>query len=128
MTTSMSSPASVNAGFDDYSPTRRKTVDLETIRLHFSSFFARLQSRVSLDTLRPLPMFLGVNPTNGLCFSSAAFTTPVRKIDKSTPEKIKSRVQLNLHFFLTNYVLVASMVGIVVALMHPGMVSHNGQN
>lgn len=97
------------------------SIDLESIRLHMSSLAARLQSRVSLDTLRPLPMFLGVNPDMGFCLSAGAFTPPVKKVDKATPEKISSRLQLNFKFFLTNYALVAAMVAVVVALMHPGM-------
>lgn len=70
------------------------SIDFESIRLHASSFVARVQSRISLDTLRPLPVFLGINPTNS-CFSAEAFTPPVKKIDKSTFEKIKSRMKLN---------------------------------
>lgn len=66
-------------------------------------------------------MFLGVNQTKGLCLSVDAFTPPIRKLDKSSPEKIKNRVQLNFAFFLSNYVLVAAMVALVVALMHPSM-------
>lgn len=54
--------------------------------------------------------------------SAGAFTPPTYKVlDKSSPEKVKSRVQLNFAFFLTNYVLVAATVAIVIALMHPGM-------
>lgn len=64
-------------------------------------------------------MFLGVSPS--MCLSPEAFTPPVKKLDKSSPEKIKSRMQLNFAFFLTNYVLLASMVALVVSLMHPGM-------
>ena len=48
-------------------------IDFESIRLHVSSWAARVQSRISLDTLRPLPLFLGINPTNS-CFSAEAFT------------------------------------------------------
>lgn len=66
-------------------------------------------------------MFLGVNPGAGFCLSAEAFTPPVKKIDKASPEKIKSRVSLNFAFFLSNYALLASMVALVVALMHPGM-------
>ena len=95
------------------------SIDIETLRMHLSAFGARLQSRVSIDTLRPLPVFLGVNPAG--CMSSGAFTPPIKKIDKGTPEKIKSRIKLNVAFFLSNYALVAAMVGVVVALMHPGM-------
>jgi hypothetical protein len=97
-------------------------VNIETMRLQLSSFFARLQSRISTDTLRPLPMFLGLNAGAGFCFSSAAFTPPVRKVDKTTLEKIKSRVKLNFAFFISNYALLAAMIALVVSLMHLGMV------
>jgi len=97
-------------------------INIETMRLQLSSFAARVQSRVSVDTLRPLPMFLGLNPVAGFCLSATAFTPPVTKLTKSTPGKIRSRVQLNFAFFLSNYVLLAAMTGLVVALMHPGMV------
>jgi hypothetical protein len=65
-------------------------------------------------------MFMGVSGTS-LCFSPEAFSPPVRKIDKSTLEKFKSRLKLNFAFFLSNYALVAAGVSLVVALMHPGM-------
>jgi hypothetical protein len=97
-------------------------VDIETMRMQLSTFVSRLQSRVSVDTIRPLPIFLGLNAGVGFCFSSSAFTPPVRKVDKSTPEKIKSRVQLNFAYFISNYALLAAMTALVVALMHPGMV------
>ena len=95
-------------------------VDIETMRIQLSSLVARLQSRISMDTIRPLPIFLGLNP--GFCFSASAFTPPMRKVDKSTYEKIKSRVQLNFAYFISNYALIAIMTAVVVALMHPGMV------
>lgn len=46
----------------------------------------------------------------------------MRKVDKHAPEKIKSRMQLNLAFFLTNYVLVAAMVALVVTMMYPSSI------
>jgi hypothetical protein len=67
-------------------------------------------------------MFLGVTSQSGACVAKGAFTSPIRKIDKASFEKVKCRVSLNFAFFLTNYVLVSAMVGLVVALMHPGMV------
>lgn len=97
-------------------------INIETMRLQLSSFAARIQSRVSVETLRPLPMFLGLNPVAGFCLSATAFTPPVTKLTKTTPEKIRGRVKLNFQFFLTNYVLLAAMVALVVSLMHPGMV------
>ena len=116
----------VASGSDDYSRgsssgKQKVHIDFESIRLHVSSFVAKVQSRISLDTLRPLPVFLGINPSNS-CFSAEAFTPPVKKIDKSTFEKIKKRMKLNFAFFVSNYALVAAMVSVVVALMHPGMI------
>ena len=64
-------------------------------------------------------MFLGLNAGTGFCLSVGSFTPPIRKVDKNAPEKVKSRVQLNLAFFLTNYVLIAAMVALVVMLLHP---------
>lgn len=69
-----------------------------------------------------MPLFLGVNSAGAICFSAEAFTSPIKKLDKASPEKLKSRVALNFAFFLSNYALVAAMVALVVALMHPGMV------
>lgn len=121
-------PANVSHGSDDtydVSSGSQQTaiaINIESMRLHMSSFAARVMSRVSVDTLRSLPMFLGLNPGAGFCLSPHAFTPPVKKVDKSTPEKIRSRVKMNFAFFLTNYVLIAAMTAIIVALMHPGMV------
>lgn len=97
-------------------------VNIESMRLQLSSLAARIQSRISVDTLRPLPMFLGLNPGAGFCLSTSAFTPPVRKMDKGTPEKIRSRVKLNFAYFASNYALLVAMTAVVVALMHPGMV------
>ena len=65
-------------------------------------------------------MFIGFTGT-AFCLAPEAFSPPVKKLDKSTYEKIKSRMKLNFAFFLSNYALVGAGVGIVVALMHPGM-------
>lgn len=78
-------------------------------------------SSISVDTLRPLPVFLGVSGSN-FCMSPDAFSPPIKRVvDKSTPEKVTSRIKLNLTYFLTNYALCAFGVATVVALMHPGM-------
>lgn len=111
-----------NESFPSSSKQQPIAVNIETLRLQLSSFAARIQSRVSVDTLRPLPMFLGLNSGAGFCFSSSAFTPPVRKMDKGTPEKIRSRVKLNFAFFISNYALLAAITALIVALMHPGMV------
>ena len=81
---------------------------------------SQILSRVTVDTIRPLHMFLGIAGHN-FCFSPEAFAPPVRKLDKSTPEKFRSRLRLNFSFFLSNYAVVAAGVALVIALMHPGM-------
>ena len=82
---------------------------------------AYIGSRVTMDTVRPLNMFLGITGPS-FCFSPAAFNTPVKKLDKSTYEKFQSRLKLNFAFFLSNYALVTTGVALVTALMNPGMV------
>jgi hypothetical protein len=65
-------------------------------------------------------MFLGISGPS-FCLSPEAFNPPVKKMDKSTYEKFKSRLKLNFAFFLSNYAIVVAGVTAVVALMHPGM-------
>ena len=76
---------------------------------------------ISVETLRPLPLFLGISGNN-FCMSAEAFTPPIKKIEFREAEKLTSRVKLNFSFFLTNYALVAFGVALVVALMHPSMI------
>jgi PRA1 family protein len=124
MNVSHGSDDNVSGGgqYESAIPHKTIAISIESMRLALSSFAARVSSRVSVDTLRSLPMFLGLNPGAGFCLSPLAFTPPVKKMDKGTPEKIRSRVKMNFAYFLSNYVLIASMTAIVIALMHPGMV------
>ena len=119
-------PANISHGSEDVYqsslPERTIAINIESMRFALSSFVTRVVSRASIDTLRPLPMFLGLNPGAGFCLSAQAFTPPVKKMDKGTPEKIRSRFKTNFAFFLTNYVLIAAMTALIVAMMHPGMV------
>jgi PRA1 family protein len=93
---------------------------MESARVYVSSLASRMWGSISVETLRPLPMFLGISGNN-FCMSAGAFAPPIKKVDKMAPEKITSRIKINISFFLTNYALVASGVAVVVALMHPGM-------
>lgn len=43
----------------------------------------------------------------------------MKRFDKTSVEKLKSRVKLNLSFFLSNYALVFAGVALVVAMLHP---------
>lgn len=76
--------------------------------------------RISLDTLRPLPTFLGVTGP-AFCIAATAFAPPTKKLDKDAAEKIGSRLRLNFAYFLTNYALILAGTAFVVALMHPSM-------
>lgn len=96
-------------------------IDVESMRLYFATIFAQMRSRVSIETIRPLPVFLGLNPGNELAVAPKAFSSPLRTIDRSCPGKLQQRIKVNCTYFLSNYVLVASMTALVVALMHPGM-------
>lgn len=98
------------------------TFDIECMRLQLSSYAARVKSNVSIETLRPLPIFLGLSSTvdDGVQLSTDAFTPPLA--GSGTMAMIKSRVKDNWTFFLSNYALVAAMTALVVLLMHPGAV------
>mmetsp|Transcript_18520 Transcript_18520/g.33555 ORF Transcript_18520/g.33555 Transcript_18520/m.33555 type:complete len:209 (-) Transcript_18520:609-1235(-) len=86
----------------------------------FSCSAIRLRDRVTLDTLRPLNLFLGLTGPSW-CLSPGAFAPPTRHVDKTMFEKIRARVRLNFAFFLSNYALVAFGVAVVIAMSHPGM-------
>lgn len=75
-----------------------------------------------MDTLRPLPMFLGVTGPS-LCISADAFSPPfsLRSHNNGKSSNIISRLSWNLNYFATNYAFVAVCTFLVVALMHPGM-------
>jgi len=117
---------SVASGFEDENKGRSPTkpsinLDLQSIKALVTGMMAYIGSRVTIDTVRPLNMFLGITGPS-FCFSPLAFNTPVKKVDKSTCEKFQSRLKLNVAFFLSNYALVTAGVALVTALMHPGMV------
>lgn len=96
-------------------------LDLESMKAFMTSMMTYIAARVTMDTVRPLNMFLGITGPS-FCFSPLAFNTPLKKVDKSSYEKLQSRLKLNFAFFLSNYALVTAGVALVTALMHPGMV------
>jgi len=96
-------------------------LDFVSIKAYITGMMSNIGSRVTVDTVRPLPMFFGITGPS-FCFSPAAFNAPVKKLDKSTYEKFQTRLKLNFAFFLSNYALVTTGVALVTALMHPGMV------
>lgn len=98
----------------------KSTMNSESFRVYLSSVLSRLSDRITLDTLRPLPMFLGVSG-HAFCLSAGAFTPPTAEGKKTILDSVQTRITLNGAFFLTNYALVASGVAVVIALLHPGM-------
>ena len=80
--------------------------------------------RVTMDTIRPLPIFLGITGPS-LCFAPDAFAPPSKKIDKDTAEKVAQRMTLNLAYFISNYAMLFIGTCIIVILMHPGMIIYS---
>jgi PRA1 family protein len=124
----MESSASSSTTSTAAEPTTATTmnVDVEALRLQLSSLVAKSKANVSLATLRPLPIFLGLREADGdegvgLALSHDAFSPPLAGGRSGTVAMIKSRIRDNWSFFLSNYCLVAAMVALVVALMHLGM-------
>jgi len=80
-----------------------------------------------MDTLRPLPLFLGITGPS-LCIAADAFSPPVSlsTLNKSTHEKLSHRFSRNLAYFATNYAFLVFGTIIVVAMMHPGMLLYAG--
>jgi len=99
----------------------------ESSALQFISFnsFSQCKDRITVDTLRPLPVFLGITGP-AFCFAPQAFTPPTTHLDKNTREKIQQRIKLNFAYFLTNYALIASGTSVVITLMHPIMIMFIG--
>lgn len=82
------------------------------------------RDRINIETLRPLPVFLGITGPS-FCIAPDAFTPPSKKMDKNTLEKVKQRVGLNTAYFLTNYSLIATGTFVVVVLLHPMMILYS---
>ena len=78
-----------------------------------------------MDTLRPLPLFLGLAGPS-LCIAADAFSSPLQQGSKSSTDKIRSRMSRNLSFFSTNYAFLTVGTVLVVALMHPIMLFYVG--
>jgi len=98
-------------------------------------------SKLTMDTLRPLPLFMGVTTgqSPSFCFAADAFSFPISfttgghqqsssAAENKNPSfgKITSRLQRNLNYFATNYAFMALCTILIVALMHPGMLLYVG--
>lgn len=103
-----------------------KLESIESLRLHWSSFCARLQSHLSIQTIRPLPEFLGLRKTsaNDIQFSPNACTNPITPDGDQNViyEKIRHRIEQNCTYYLSNYALIAAVTALVILLFHPDII------
>jgi len=127
----MESVPIVQHGSDDLNPlpnsdkSDRHPANPYPIHSVLISFFSQWKDRLTMDTLRPLPVFLGITGP-AFCFAPQAFTPPTIHLDKNTKEKVQQRIKLNFAYFLTNYALIASGTSVVITLMHPIMIMFIG--
>lgn len=109
---------------------------VESLRLQFSAAIVRIHHHVSIETIRPLTVFLGLQNANHndadastVAFGTEkmptiapnAYSTPNGSTYRRTYEMIQLRVQDNLSYYLSNYAFIVVMTSIVVVLMHPSM-------
>jgi hypothetical protein len=85
---------------------------------------SKYRDRINMDTIRPLPIFLGITGPS-FCLAPDAFTPPSKHMDKYTAEKVKNRVDLNFAYFISNYALIAAGTYCVVILLHPKMIIYS---
>ena len=77
---------------------------------------------MSLQSIRPLPIFLGIQQADDgdVSIISGSFTPPLA--GNNTADLVKSRIHDNCIYFVSNYCLIAVIVALVVALMHPRVI------
>jgi len=89
----------------------------------FTQSAHKFSQKITMETIRPLPMFLGITGPS-FCFSPEAFNPPSKKLDKSTFEKVKNRLTLNFSFFVSNYALIVLGTSVVIALSNTEMIMY----
>jgi len=72
----------------------------------FQSFLSSLRARKWAQTLRPIPVFLGVE----------GFSKP------RTTQEAMARLEANAGFFLSNYMLICSIVCVITILSRPWLI------
>jgi hypothetical protein len=112
-------------------------VTMESTRLHLSTWLARIQHHVSIEKIRPLTVFLGLQnaaSTSTTIETSVeegmmrhtiapdAYTAPNGSTYQRTYQLIQIRIQENMSYYLSNYVFIVVMTSIVIVLMHPSMI------
>mmetsp|Transcript_20877 Transcript_20877/g.30577 ORF Transcript_20877/g.30577 Transcript_20877/m.30577 type:complete len:233 (-) Transcript_20877:73-771(-) len=109
----------IHQGTDDVQGKRKNNVSaIEKIRKFLLDEFPKYSSKITMDTMRPLPTFLGITGPS-FCLAPDAFTPPTKKMDKNSAEKISQRIYLNFTYFLTNYAFIAAGTCIIIILLHP---------
>jgi PRA1 family protein len=128
-----------NTSSSSLPPPLHMDITIESIRLQVGTLFARMKSHISIETIRPLPIFLGLRSISsstasdhddsgssggmsGVQISPNAFTTaPIFGRGTNRYTAIRSRVQENMTYFMSNYAVVAAMTAVVILLMHPSV-------
>ena len=99
---------------------------IESVRLQCGSFVARLQSHVSIENVRPLPEFLGLQsaPKNIQYSPDECMTTSMTSGGKINAmcAKVQKRIRQNFTYFLSNYAIVAAMTALTVLVLHPSVI------
>lgn len=105
------------------------------LRMHGTMITSELQRRISIENIRPLPIFLGI--TSNHCMSVDAFTSPLSSgrsssnnnntdnnnvaKSKAAMDLIKTRLSTNLSYYMSNYALIVMIVSFIIALLNPAM-------
>ena len=109
---------------------------MESTRLHLSTLLVRIQHHVSIDKIRPLTVFLGLQNASsttentaqvtsieeGMMIAPDAYTAPNGSTYQRTGEIIQIRIRDNMSYYLSNYAFIVVMTSIVIVLMHPSMI------
>ena len=130
--------------------TTNNPITIDSIRLQWSTLIVRMQQHVSIESIRPLTVFLGLTNATVPITRSTATSTMDEELEKAninndppvttvlqttmivapdaytTPngkyEMIQLRVQRNLLYYMSNYVFIVAMTSLVIVLMHPSMI------
>ena len=131
--------------------TTNNPITIDSIRLQWSTLIVRMQQHVSIESIRPLTVFLGLTNTVTVPITTSTTTSttdeelekghinndpPVTTVLQTTMivapdayttpngkyEMIQLRVQRNLLYYMSNYVFIVAMTSLVIVLMHPSMI------
>lgn len=105
-----------------------KATPCHIIFITISSLIHYFRQQTTLETLRPLPLFLGLTsahktPSNlfPFCFSPHAYHFPLNHFGSHSYAKLYSSFVTNLQFFHSNYIVIFCCTTLFVTILHPIM-------